>query len=43
MDREWVYVLLSEGIFYSYKDTGVNIDDMCAIAKVRKVREELFE
>ena len=43
MNREWIYVLLSEGVFYSYKDTGATIDDICSIARVQKIREKLFE
>ena len=29
MDREWEYVLLSENVFYSYKGTGADIEDIC--------------
>ena len=43
MEREWIYVLLSEGVFYSYKDTGATIDEICAIATVKKTKENLFE
>ena len=43
MEREWVYVLLSEGVFYAYKDTGATIDDILSIAKVQKLKENLFE
>ena len=42
MKREWVYVLLSEGVFYSYSGRGTNIDDICSIAKVQKAKENLF-
>ncbi|MDR0206234.1 MAG: hypothetical protein LBI45_03120 [Bacteroidales bacterium] len=35
--------LLGEGDFYAYKDTGASMDDICAIAKVQKVKENLFE
>ncbi|MCL2434729.1 MAG: hypothetical protein FWD09_01150 [Lentimicrobiaceae bacterium] len=40
MGRTWLYVLLSEGVFYAYSDKGVNIDDICAMGKVRR---NLFE
>ena len=43
MGREWVYVLLSEGVFYSYQDSGATIAEICNIAKVQKPRENLFE
>ena len=43
MNRKWVYVLLSEGVFYAYKETGVTTDEICAIAKVEKVKGNLFE
>ena len=43
IERKWVYVLLSEGVFYSYKNTGATIDDICAIAAVQKTKENLFE
>lgn len=29
MNREWKYVLLSEKMFYSFKGTGADIEDIC--------------
>jgi type III restriction enzyme len=43
MGCEWIYVLLSEGVFYSYQNTGATIADICNIAKVQKPKENLFE
>jgi type III restriction enzyme len=43
MQRLWVYVLLSEGVFYAYAERGASIDDICSIAKVQKPKENLFE
>ncbi len=45
MGREWVYVLLSEGVFYSYQNSGATIAEICNIAKVNKPQTtgKLFE
>ena len=43
MEREWMYVLLSEGVFYSYRNSGATIADICDIARVHKPKENLFE
>jgi type III restriction enzyme len=43
MNREWVYVLLSEGVFYSYANSGADIDDICSIAKKQKFTGVLFD
>ncbi len=43
MRREWVYVLLSEGVFYSYQNSGATIAEICNVAKVHKPKENLFE
>jgi len=34
MDRIWEYVLLSENHFYSYKNNGATITEICELAKV---------
>lgn len=34
MNREWEYVLLSENTFYSYKNTGADINDICNRSKL---------
>jgi len=43
MERKWIYVLLSEGVFYAYSNKGAGIEDICEIAKVKNTRERLFE
>ena len=43
MGRQWVYVLLSENVFYTYSAQGASINDICTIAKVQKNRESIFE
>ena len=43
MSREWIYVLLSEGVFYSYAKSGADIDDICSIARSHKIKETLFD
>jgi hypothetical protein len=37
------YVLLSEGVFYSYQNSGATIAEICNIAKVQKPKENFFE
>ncbi len=43
MNRDWMYVLLSEGVFYSYAYNGADIDNICSIARIKKIKDTLFE